>query len=40
MRDGIQLGLDALDAEAATKLHEIEGVAIVVMDFGAVEVFS
>ena len=29
-----------LDSEAAAKLREIEGTAIVVMDFGVVEVFQ
>jgi hypothetical protein len=39
-REGLQEGLDTLDPEAATKLRETKGeTAIIVMDFGVVEVF-
>ena len=39
-REGIQEALDAFDAEAAKKLRELEGVAIVVVDGGVAEIFT
>lgn len=38
-REGIQGCLDAIDEEAAKKLRELDGVAVVVIDYGTAEVF-
>lgn len=40
MRDGIQEALDAFDEDAAKKLKNMTGVAVVVVDHGVAEVFS
>lgn len=40
MRDGIQELLDVLDKEAGDKLRQIEGVAVLVMDYGVAEVYN
>jgi len=40
MRQGIQEFLDLLDKEAGDKLRQLEGVAVLVMDYGVAEVYN
>ena len=39
MRAGIVAAIDAFDVDAATKLREMAGVAVVVVDYGVAEVY-
>lgn len=39
-REGIQETLELFDAEAAIKLHDLNGLAVVVVDYGIAEIFT